>query len=538
MKRLLLTLCALIAPALILSAQLYPDMELLPKRQQEGPLFPLEKKGLWGYADIKGKFIIKPLFDKVDNFRLFKDANGNSIALARVYSFGKEGLLNRNGTYQIVPIFDSIDNFIDGIALCQYQGKPALVTIDGKILAKGYDKIELKDENGFFWYHAGDRLGAIDTEGNVIFRPAFETIPSEVLKDDCLLFRQGDKTGIVSLKRRKILVDALYDSFVFKPEFPGRILVKKDGLVGMMDENFVFSVRPSFDSIYRAPGRPDLIMVRKDGLVGCLDAADSLAVRPEYEELRPFPNRKDLAYTVKDGKIGICRLTDGNILLYPFMDTFQDGADGSYYYWKHTKNGFDMPYKFDLATETAGVAFPDKGRMKPVDFAKEYPEYIVGEEKRLTSAEVTIPAGPYGIAALKDGRYYFCKETENGLLPASFREAPRSSYAFPVLRYHTRVLDGRTCAFLSLNGWNTGEPAWQFVPIVTREKGYFFRMENYVVFIFKEETPGVSVFSIEDAEDANAPARFGVIGTGVNRFVQPTYPSKEALEAALPTLVK
>jgi len=538
MKRFLLTLCALIAPAVILSAQLYPDMDLLSKKNQEGPLYPLEKKGLWGYADEKGKFVIKPLFDKVDQFRLFKDANGNSLALARVYSFGKEGLLNRNGTYQIVPIFDSIDNFVDGIALCQYQGKAALVTIDGVILAKGYDKIELKDDNGFFWYHAGNRLGALDTKGNVIFRPAFETIPSEPLKDDCLLFRQGDKTGIVSLKRRKILVDALYDSFSFNPMFPGRIFVKKDGLVGIMDENFVFSVRPSFDTIYRAPGRPDLILVRKDGLVGCLDAADSLAIRPEFEDLRPVPGRKDLAFTMKEGKIGISRLTNGDLVLYPFMDTFQDGADGSYYYWKHTKNGFDMPYRFDLATETSGVAFPDKGRMKPVDFASESPEYLVGEEQRLTPDEVTIPAGPYDIAVLKDGRYYFCKETEKGLLPASFRESPRSSYAFPVLRYQTRVLDGKTSAFLSLNGWNGAEPFWQFVPVVTREKGYFFRMANYVVYIFQEQTPGVSVFSIEDAEDANAPARYGIIGTGTHRFVQPTYTTKEDLEAACPDALK
>lgn len=532
MKRFLLALCALVAPAFILSAQLYPDMELLPKRQQEGPLYPMEKKGMWGFANESGKFIIKPLFNKVDQFRAFKDAEGNTLALARVYSYGKEGLLNRNGTYQILPIFDSIESFIDGIALCQYQGKAGLVTIDGNILAKGYDKIELKDSDGLFWYHAGDRLGALDTEGNVVFRPAFETVPGEPLTGDYLLFRRAGKTGVVSLDRRNIFVDALYDSIYLREDFPGKIFVRKDALVGIMDSDCVFSVRPSFDSVYRAPSRPDLVLVTKDGLLGCLNAADSLAIKPEFDDIRPLPGQKDLALTFKGGKIGVSRLTDGDILLLPFMDTVQDGGpSGEFCYWRHTKNGFDLPYRLDSATGTAGVAFPDKGRMTPVDFDSESPVYLDGRGKQLGPDDVTIPSGPYGTPVLEDGRYYFCKETGNGFLPSSYREAPRSSLLFPVLRYRTLPWDGRICAFLSLNGWRTGSPAWQFVPVVTREKGYYFKLENYVVHILKEYAPGVSVFSVEDEEDPSAPPRYGIIGTGVERFVQPTY-TREALEAA------
>ena len=540
MKRFFLTLCCVIASALTASAQLYPDMELLPKRQQEGPLYPMqkEKTGLWGFATENGKFVIKPLFDKVDQFRAFRDADGNQLALARVYSFGKEGLLNRNGTYQILPLFDSIDNFVDGIALCQYQGKAGLVSIDGRILAKGYDKIELKDKNGLFWYYAGDRLGALDTEGNVVFRPAFETVPEEPLTGDYLLFRRAGKLGIVSIARRNIFVDALYDSIYLRDDFPGKIFVKKDGLIGIMDGDCVFSVRPSFDSLYRAPGQKDLVLVTKDGLVGCLNAADSLAIKPQFEDIRPIPGREDLALTLKDGKYGISRLTSGELLLLPFMDTVQDGGpSGEFYYWKHAKNGFDLPYRFDLATGTAGVAFPDKGRMKPKNFAVEEPVYLRGDGKRLGAADVTIPSGPYGVAVLEDGKYYFCKETESGLLPSSFREAPRSSLLFPVLRYKTIEWDGRICACLSLNGWQNEEPGWQFVPVVTRENGYYFRLEKYMVHILKEETPGVSVFSVEDAEDASAPPRYGIIGTGEHRFVPPTY-TKEALEAAFPVHVQ
>ena len=70
-------------------------------------LTPREIRGKWGYADASGKWIIDPIFDRVEDF---------SEDLAAVEINGKCGYIDATGDFVIEPVFDSAYSFDGGVS--------------------------------------------------------------------------------------------------------------------------------------------------------------------------------------------------------------------------------------------------------------------------------------------------------------------------------------------------------------------------------------------------------------------------------------
>ena len=83
------------------------------------------KKGMYGFVNTKGKFIIKPIFDEVKNFK---------NDLAQVKYKGKWGFIDLHGKTIIEPIFDEVGEFLNNLSLVKYNNKWGIVNSNGEMV--------------------------------------------------------------------------------------------------------------------------------------------------------------------------------------------------------------------------------------------------------------------------------------------------------------------------------------------------------------------------------------------------------------------
>ena len=96
--RRVLMCCAVLLCAAQSFAQSY-ELRPLKGKRLEGEITPIERRGLWGYANEKDKIVIKAIFSQVEPF---------VEGVARVEFGSKWGILKRDATYLFEPQYDSI----------------------------------------------------------------------------------------------------------------------------------------------------------------------------------------------------------------------------------------------------------------------------------------------------------------------------------------------------------------------------------------------------------------------------------------------
>ena len=97
----------------------------LKGKSLEGVLTPTERRGMWGYADERGRTVIKTIFT---------DAKPFEDTLARVKFGDKWGVLRRNAEYLFEPSYDTIAPFVGDLAWMAREGKWGIVSKTGKEL--------------------------------------------------------------------------------------------------------------------------------------------------------------------------------------------------------------------------------------------------------------------------------------------------------------------------------------------------------------------------------------------------------------------
>ena len=92
-----------------------PKMKELKGKKLEIELTPMQnKKGMWGYVDVEGKFVIKPVFTEACPYE------GN---VARVKVDNMWGVIGDNGLYTVNPVYSEIQRFSqDSIAIAVRNG--------------------------------------------------------------------------------------------------------------------------------------------------------------------------------------------------------------------------------------------------------------------------------------------------------------------------------------------------------------------------------------------------------------------------------
>lgn len=150
------------------------DSSDLPKlREVKGKsllkeLHPLRhKRGMWGYADVEGKYVIKPVFTEACSFE------GN---LARVKVEDKWGTIGVNGLFVVTPIYEIMEPYSDdSLAVVRLNGKYGLIDDKG-IVVQDFQSDTLAYADYGYQFSVNDKIGTIDTLGVTMLTPIFDDI--------------------------------------------------------------------------------------------------------------------------------------------------------------------------------------------------------------------------------------------------------------------------------------------------------------------------------------------------------------------------
>lgn len=200
MKRLIWVIIVLI----LLPIQVYPaqseqvkipKLKQLKQKELEKEIFPAESKGKWGFADEKGKFVIKPVFTQVTPF----ESQLSKVAVEDLW-----GIIRRDATYLVEPQFTVIEQFVPwnselDIAKVVRYGRYGIISSNGDILLQPqYESVDtdIFREFGYFLVQEEGYKGIIDDRGATICDSQYEMIclvKSKEGSDDCcfLAFSAG-----------------------------------------------------------------------------------------------------------------------------------------------------------------------------------------------------------------------------------------------------------------------------------------------------------------------------------------------------------
>lgn len=277
MKRFAFALLCMLAAAAGAGAQTIRIPEIKPLKEVDEEIMPAEKNGDWGYANAKGKMIIKAAYDEVEPFVPLTSGDV-TMGVARIRFGQKWSYLTRDRRYVFPFDFDSITSF-DGGGNCLgtigdetvllgvkplAPGKNQVASLEGVILATGLQKVEAFRANGLAWALRDGKWGMLDREGKWVVEPKYNS-----WKQDLQI---------------------------------GMNLVTVDGKLGCVDEDGVERIPAKYDAV-AYDGELGLVSVSLGGMVGLLSKDGRPVLDPEYEALSPDADLRIVAR--KDGKIGI-----------------------------------------------------------------------------------------------------------------------------------------------------------------------------------------------------------------------------------------
>jgi hypothetical protein len=131
----------------------------------EGQLVPRKHDEKFGFVDAAGEFKIPPAFDDVLPF---------SDGLAAVRLGDKWGFIDMSGHTVIDPQFKAAYYFREGVAVAGSDSGSVLINRSGKVIAQGYNFVELVAE-GRVPVSSGDgKWGYLDLTGNVAIPLVFD----------------------------------------------------------------------------------------------------------------------------------------------------------------------------------------------------------------------------------------------------------------------------------------------------------------------------------------------------------------------------
>jgi hypothetical protein len=185
-----------------------PVCEEIQKKQEDSlfavsvNLYPFEKDAKWGYRTYDKKVIIKPRFDKAEEF----EEN-----LARVVVDGKQGLIDEKGNYVVKPEFDEISSsFTEGFAAVRMKGKWGFIDRTGKVVTKPrFDEVENFSDGMALVYDGESGLrGFINATGKLIIKPQYEQADS--FSDGLAAVWIEDKWGYID-KKGKVAIQPRFE---------------------------------------------------------------------------------------------------------------------------------------------------------------------------------------------------------------------------------------------------------------------------------------------------------------------------------------
>lgn len=274
---LIISLC-LISLAHIVAQEIdAPKLREIKGKRLEELITPQQhKKGLWGYANSEGKFVVKPVFTKAYPFE---------CGVARVCVDDKWGVIGENGLFIIEPYCDNISRFsADSLAIVMYRGNYSLVNTRGEYVSSVLCTLIRETDYGYL-YKSENLYGTFDKSGQTLFTPQFEKLGYldrelgisvflkdgkwGVLRDGCeILAHKWDTTP-------KILFNGANETTNF-------YIAVRDGKTGVISSDGRYATPSIYDDIYCDRSKSYYVTV-KDNRYGALSLTFSNITQPLYD---------------------------------------------------------------------------------------------------------------------------------------------------------------------------------------------------------------------------------------------------------------
>lgn len=198
-NRCFLLLCCLVT-SLMINAQVFDKLKPI-KDKNRGVLTVVEKKGLYGYQNEKGKVVIKCVFE---------DARDFNQGYAIVKSGGRFGMISDAGVYSIYPQYDSMSEIHDNRVITKLGNLYGFSSPDEK--TKVVPKYKSIDgfKNGTTWVTKKNGLcNVVDTLNQALLENDIELLKF-IDKNNLKTFRDDEKIGLVSIKDKRVIFEAKY----------------------------------------------------------------------------------------------------------------------------------------------------------------------------------------------------------------------------------------------------------------------------------------------------------------------------------------
>lgn len=257
MKRIVIALIALWTGIQTVSAQI---PELKPVRDLDEALAPVQKKDKWGYANSKGKVIIKAVFEYAEEFFPLTSSDGTTMQVARIKAGGKWGYITRENVYLIRPDYDTISRFDNSSMVVAQLGPSKMLigvrtimsprlqvpVLTGNVLQVNLTDLSEFNSYGYAWAARAGKWGLLGRKGEWI-------LPCEY--DDWFTFpdtsmygvEKGEKAGMVTLDGKPV-IPVEYDQIGLLPN--NTLLVEKAGLKGVVTLDGTEILPPVFQNLF------------------------------------------------------------------------------------------------------------------------------------------------------------------------------------------------------------------------------------------------------------------------------------------------
>lgn len=310
----------------------YPDYPMIERVKEElvnllKVLVPARLNEKWGFIDMEGNWIIRPIFDSCEPFSegmalisrndqfgfintrgdeivlaAYEDAESFKNGIAIVFDGEKYGAVNRFGDKVIDSKYDDIGEFNDGIAYASKKNKYGYIDRNGFVIIPFMYDQAFSFENGVAIAKQNKRFGAVDFNNKWLLPFEFDWIEPH-FENSIIKVRKDNKFGIISLSMDTILS--------FEYDQIGRmdqqlILVVKDDKVGYINPKgeIVVPLKYETDPFILNWGEFDLGLARIKikGKMGIIDSTGKRVVPAIFQEIGEFDG---VLYPVKkNGKWG------------------------------------------------------------------------------------------------------------------------------------------------------------------------------------------------------------------------------------------
>jgi len=263
-----------------------------------GPYSAVMLNGKWGFVDSHGKLKIDCLYDKVYND--YYHGKSSSVLLNN-----KWGRIDLNGKTIIPFEYDYLAYESEGLISADKNGMIGFINMKNEVVIPFIYTYADDFDNGYVNVSIGDKTGVIN-KSNQIIVPIEYSIVDRAEGSNFLLPSINDKYEIWSPTEGK-KSEAIYNMLPFPVGHIYAVgLDKKWGLIDAKG-NQILGV--DYDNMIELgyfadyPNLPALIMVEKDGLFGLFDEETKTMVLPI--EFSSISTEFSYAYIMQNGKYGL-----------------------------------------------------------------------------------------------------------------------------------------------------------------------------------------------------------------------------------------